>query len=151
MKNIVQQRATWVHSRLHSPAIKREKKIILMMSKFTSKCFTDGQMSKDRLNLDVTLSNFDVCMSAYIYVKYCYSSPPLFQVCLFTFIFKCEIILPRDAPDRHFSDLAGYRICRIRAPDIRPDIRPDFTYLLLLKMQWKRWSRLWHKAPLYIK
>ena len=35
-----------------------------------------------------------MCMSAYIYVKCCYSSPPFFQVCLFTFIFKCDIILP---------------------------------------------------------
>ena len=51
-------------------------------------------MSQDRLNFDVTQSYLDVCMSAYIYVKCCYSSHPLFQVCLFMFIFKFDIILP---------------------------------------------------------
>ena len=33
-------------------------------------------------------------------------------------------LIDRDAPDRDFRDPAGYRICRIGAPDIRPE--PDF-------------------------
>ena len=30
-------------------------------------------------------SIFDVCMSAYLYVKCCYSSPPLFQMFIYVY------------------------------------------------------------------